>query len=486
MRNILPIALAALVAACGSGGPHAKACRQITADELGAASASAAWHWAFGGHGYCEVTATLKPEPKSNIGVVYLLPDKWNGKLYGIGGGAWAGDERFASAGLALTQGYATMQTDAGHVGPVFDNSWVIDPIKAKDFAWRAIHEMTVAGKRLAARYYGRPYDEAYFVGCSTGGRMALMEAQRFPADYDAIVAGSPVYSLQNQMTGLMASNLFAAPGAAFTSGDLDLASDSAIAACDADDGLKDGLINDPRACHWNPASIQCSGAKTGHCLAAPQVAALETLYKGIKSPDGQWAMWPMSRGGETHWDIFVGTDGRPDSGEARGLAALELSIFNRLDVDWAHFSAVTDAPQVRRSAFAQMYDAKDPDLSAFFGRGGKLLMWEGEDDPGPTPTGTLDYATQVIARNPRAAQQFRLFLVPGVGHCGGYSGPDVLPHDVMIDAWARGGKAPDTAMATLHWWKTRPVCAWPKVAHYKGSGRANDSSSWACVSRKP
>ena len=478
-------------AATGAGSTAgAAACTAFDASKLGLADAVATYFPADAAKGLpanCDIKGTLHPVAGSNIGVVYRLPDNWNGKVYGIGGGGWAGNVTLQAASEALQAGYATMQTDGGHPGTgVWDNGWAsTNPEAAKDFSYRAIHEMTVAGKKLATAYYGRKFDNAYYVGCSTGGRMGLMEAQRFPDDYDAIVAGAPVYTLQTQTTGLMRTNAFGAPGAAFTADDLKLAETSALNQCDAHDGLKDGLINDPRSCHWDPATIQCSGAKTASCLATPQVAALRSLYDGIKSPDGQWAMWPISRGGETGWSFFIGTSGKPDTTGGGGLLGLKPVLFPNREVDWAHFSAATDAPAVRNSAFAKMYEAKDPNLSKFFARGGKLLLWHGESDPGPAPTGTLDYARQVMAQNPRAAQNMRVFLAPGVGHCGGGPGADVLPLASTIDSWVHTGTAPESLVATKRDKSlTRLDCAWPKVAHYAGSGDANDPKSWRCVAR--
>jgi feruloyl esterase len=195
--------------------------------------------------------------------------------------------------------------------------------------------------------------------------------------------------------------------------------------------------------------------------------------------------MWPIGRGGETGWSFFIGTNGKPDTTGGGGLLGLKPLIFPNRDIDWAHFSAATDAPQVRNSAFAKMYEAKDPNLSKFFARNGKLLVWHGESDPGPAPTGTLDYAKQVMAQNPEAAQNFRVFLAPGVGHCGGGPGADVLPLADTIDAWVHTGRAPESLVATKRDKSlTRLVCAWPKVAHYNGASEPNDPSSWECVAR--
>jgi len=462
-------------------------CAAVTAAAFGGTTASSKWvaaDSAASTPAYCEVTGVLSPVPASQIGVVYRLPENWNGKVYGIGGGGWIGNISIQAAAEALERGYATMQTDGGHpIGNVWDNSWAIDPDKAKDFSYRAIHEMTVGGKKLAAAYYGKAHDRAYYVGCSTGGRMGLMEAQRFPTDYDAIVAGAPVYTLQTQTTGLLRSNQFSVPGAAFSAEDLKLAETSALAKCDAVDGYRDGLINNPRTCTWDPAEIQCTGAKNATCLAPPQVKALQTLYAGLKSPDGQWAMWPVNRGGESGWSFFIGTDGKPDTTGGGGLLGLKPLIFPEREVNWANFTLDRDVPQVRSSAFAAMYEAKDPNLSAFFERGGKLLMWHGENDPGPSSTGSIDYARQVVAQNARAATNYRLFLAPGVGHCAGGPGADVLPLIETIEAWDRTDSAPDFIVGKKRQGPlARKHCAWPKVAQYKGSGDANDPNSWSCV----
>ena len=478
-------------AATGAGSTAgAAACAAFNPASLGLADAKVTYFPADAAKGLpanCDVSGVLHPVSGSNIGVVYRLPDAWNGKVYGIGGGGWAGNVTLQAGSDALKTGYATMQTDGGHPGTgVWDNGWAsTNPEAAKDFSYRAIHEMTVAGKKLATAYYGRKFEHAYYVGCSTGGRMGLMEAQRYPDDYDAIVAGAPVYTLQTQTTGLMRTNMFGAPGAAFSADDLKLAESSALVQCDANDGLKDGLINDPRSCHWNPATIQCSGAKTASCLAAPQVAALQSLYDGIKSPDGQWAMWPVSRGGETGWSFFIGTSGKPDTTGGGGLLGLKPAIFPDREVDWAHFSPATDVPQVRNSAFAKMYEAKDPNLSRFFARGGKLLLWHGFNDPGPSPLSTIEYLDAVNAKVPAAKDAVRLFLAPGVLHCGGGAGPDRFDALTALENWVEKGVAPASMTATkANSPISRPLCPYPQLPRYKGTGDVNDASNFVCSAR--
>ena len=497
MRFLASVALAALAAGCttqggdsGSAGNFpavagADACASVTPAMLGATSASGKWvAEANGAPGYCEVTATLSPASGSNIGVVYRLPGSWNGKVLGLGGGGWAGNVSAQAASEGLRKGYATLQTDAGHSGStVWDTSWAANPEALKDFSYRAIHEMTVAGKKLVNAYYGQAHRRAYFQGCSTGGRMALMEAQRFPEDYDAISAGAPVYSLQVQTSAILRNDAFARNGGGFSAEDLKLAQGAALAACDAQDGLKDGLINDPRQCNWDPATIQCSGAKNASCLAPAQVAALRAVYQGTRAPDGQWAMLPLSRGGEPGWSLFVGTDGKGTDASSEAVSNL-FSIALGSKVDLAKYS-MADVQAIRSSAFGKMYEAADPNLTPFFARGGKLLLWHGENDPGPSPVATSDYAKAVLDRAPAASRNMRYFLLPGVEHCGG--GPGAAPVE-WLDAlaeWDEGGKAPAVLVgAKPDKSVVRPHCAWPDVARYKGSGDANDPASWQCVRR--
>jgi feruloyl esterase len=316
---------------------------------------------------------------------------------------------------------------------------------------------------------------------------MALMEAQRYPEDYDAIIAGAPVYTLQVQTSAVLRNMTFAKGQGGLSADDLKLAQKAVLEACDSADGVEDGLINDPRQCTWDPAELQCSGAKNATCLAAPQVAALKAVYDGSKTPDGEWAMFPMSRGGEAGWSLFVGTDGAGnDPSGGGGLKNLSPLFFGDREVDFASFT-MGDVQAVRGSAFAQMYEAKNPDLSAFFGRGGKLLLWHGENDPGPSPVGTNDYARAVLAGNEGAAQSMRYFLMPGVEHCRGGPGADQVELLDALAAWDETGAAPERLIGKHSGEDralTRPHCAWPNVARYKGDGDANDPASWQCVPR--
>jgi len=471
------------VAGPASAGPDA--CARVTAGMLGATQATGTWMPAANGlPAFCEVKGNLSPVAGSNIGVVYRLPENWNGKVLGLGGGGWAGNVTLQAASEGLRKGYATMSTDGGHAATtLWDTSWARNPEAFKDFSYRAVHEMTVAGKKLAAAYYARTPSKAYFAGCSTGGRMALMEAQRFPADYDAITAGAPVYTLQVQTSAVLRNLAFAKDNGGFTADDLKLAQTAALDACDAQDGLKDGLINDPRSCGWDPGTLQCSGAKTPTCLAPAQVAALRAVYRGERAPDGTWASFPMNRGGETGWTQFVGTNGTGSDASYGALNTL-FPLAEGHPVDLTTFTPA-DVPRLRATAMGRMYDADDPNLTPFFRRGGRLILWHGESDPGPSPVGTVDYLQRVYRAAPAGQQQMRLYLLPGVGHCGGGPGAAPIPVLDALDEWVSTGNAPPLLVgAKPDRSMIRPQCAWPGVARYRGAGEPNDPASWTCVPR--
>jgi feruloyl esterase len=521
MRLVALVSLAALGAGCTANDVNQAAtpsaanypalagadrCAAVTPAMLGATSASGKWvAEADGLPGFCEVTATLSPAEGSKIGVVYRLPASWNGKVLGLGGGGWAGNITLQAASEGLRKGYATFQTDGGHADTtIWNTSWAANPEALKDFSWRAVHEMTVAGKKLVSAHYDQPHRRAYFQGCSTGGRMALMEAQRFPDDYDAISAGAPVHTLQVQTSAIFRNQAFARNNGGFSPADLQLAQGAALEACDGQDGLEDGLINDPRQCRWDPAELQCSGAKTDSCLAPAQVAALRAVYEGAGHGKGGWAMHPLSRGGEASWSMFIGTDG---SGADMSYSALEtlFPIALGRPVDVRAFSAA-DVQALRNTPFAEMYEADDPDLRPFFAHGGKLLLWHGENDPGPSPVATTEYYEAVLDRGPPATRpgkyfpndytrevkrevsainQARYFLYPGVGHCAGGPGADLVPVLDALDSWAETGDAPEVLIGTkADGSLTRPHCAWPYVARYQGEGEPNEPASWQCVPR--
>jgi feruloyl esterase len=448
----------------------------------------ASWHPAQAGQNlpaYCEVTGVVSAVPKSRVGVVFRLPDGWNGKMVGFGGGGWAGNVVLATAVPALVHGYATAQTDGGHANPNgFEVDWARgNPVAMTDFAHRAVHVMTVSGKSVVAQYYGKAAKRNYFQGCSTGGRMGMMETQRYPADYDGVIAGAPVYSLLVQTTGLVRNRFFRAPGAAISAAQLKLVNDAAVAACDAADGLKDGVVTDPRACGWDPGALACPAATSGdQCLTPTQVAALRSAYSDIKNKQGVVGNYGLTRGGEGGWARFVQStpQGQPDP-MTGGLGALTVYLFGREDYDLNAFDPLKDQAAVHRTAFAKEYEATQADLAPYLKRGGKLLLWHGFDDPGPSPFATIDYYQRAKKAN-GADSAISLFLAPGVYHCRGGPGADDFDGLSALDRWVEQGVAPAMIPArNSQSGAERPMCAWPALPYYKGSGDPKKLASFEC-----
>lgn len=449
------------------------------------------------GGSFCEVTAVLSPVPGSHIGVVYRLPMQWNGRLAGYGGGGWAGNVALQTVRADLKRGYATMQTDGGHPSPnAFDARWTApggkpDEVALNDFAWRAVHQMTVIGKQVAARYYGRPQDKALFIGCSTGGRMALMEAQRFPADYDGIVAGAPVYSLRVQLAEIYRDRVFAKAGG-FRQNELDFVHSKVLADCDAQDGVKDGVLGDPAACRFNPDSLRCKPGQDTGCLADAQVDALKALYSEAKGRDGQVYAYPYSKGSEPAWATFQNIGADPVKAAQDRDLALRAIMFGDPNFSFKTFDIARDGPKARAGAFAKYYEADNPNLKPFLSKGGKLILWHGLDDQGPSPWGTVAYDKRMVAATgPLAAADTRMFLAPGVLHCAGGPGPSQIDWLGALDNWVKTGAAPSQVTARTpppfpgqpapaHN-VTRPLCAYPAQARYDGKGDPDVEASFSC-----
>lgn len=423
---------------------------------------------------FCEVKAVIRPEAGSEIGVVYRLPQEWNGKLLALGGGGWMGNVALPTASEGLTRGYAVLQTDAGHAnGTGFDASpWALNldgsanRVKLVDFSYRAIHLMTERGKKLIQVYYGKKASRAYYQGCSTGGRMGMMATQRYPKDFDGVIAGAPVYTLQTQTSQTLRSVAFGAPGARLTRGQLSLLHSSVLDACDAEDGARDGVLREPQACGFDPAVLQCKAGQGGDdCLSAAQVAAVRAVYAGSKAPDGRVAAYPLEKGGESGWSAFVPATGVGDPGSSSGgLHALRGPLLGDAAFDVSKFSPA-DVPTVRSSWLASVYEASDPDISDFVRRGGKLLLYHGFNDPGPSARATIEYLEAAMKKTRGAADAIKLFIEPGMGHCRGGDGPDQVQWLTALENWVEKGQAPEELPATragsdLKW----NVCAWPKL----------------------
>jgi hypothetical protein len=450
---------------------------------------------------FCEVKAIARPVPGSNITIVVRLPDTWNGKLLGSGGGGWAGNTNLAApapgmpegATPGLVAGYAVAQTNSGHDGSVWDTSWSPNPEAVTDFSHRAIHVMTDVAKAVVANYYGRPHRRAYFEGCSTGGRQGLMEVQRYPKDYDGVISGAPVYTLTVQTMSVVRNQVFGRAGVPFTNAQISKLHDAVLAACDGRDGLVDGVITDPRTCEVDPGTLQCGGDKgEENCLAPKQVRALRTVYTGVKNAAGETVAYPLYRGSEGSWARFISvlktpTDEDYNTGAAgAGLGGLRPLVLNDANFRLAAFDPNRNYRTIRDSAFAAGYEAKNPDISEFVNAGGKLLLWHGFLDPGPSAQATIEYFDQVKqVTGPKVKSldaNARLFVLPGVYHCRGGPGADQFDAVSALDAWVEQDKAPTALVATRKDGAfARPICEYPALPRYKGKGDPSAADSFIC-----
>ena len=456
---------------------------------------------------FCRVAGVSRPEAGSEIGFEVWLPapEAWNGRFQGIGSGGSAGAIRYPQLAAAVAGGYAAVATDNGHTSTSgFDGSWALGhPVRLVDFGYRAQHEATVAGKAITAAYYGRPADYAYFVGCSQGGHHALMEAQRYPHDYDGIVAGAPANYWIGLMTGELWSGLATTrdPAQNLPRAKLPVLGAAVMAACDGLDGLEDGLIDDPRACGFDPGTLACEGGDRPDCLTGGEVAAARAIYAGPTRPGSGERIFPGYAPGSEHFEAPDGLGGwaRYWSGvEKPGGSAIDFmrySVFQDPDYDLRSFdfdadwdlanNRVVGADETLGSAL----NAVDPDLTAFKAAGGRLISYHGWADaliPGQYAVDYYDSVIEAMGGLAETTDFYRLFMAPGVAHCRGGPGPDRFDAVSALERWVEEGAAPDRLIAAKvvdgEVQRTRPLCPYPQVARYQGAGSVDDAASFACV----
>jgi feruloyl esterase len=437
---------------------------------------------------FCRVLATLKPTSDSDIRIEVWMPATgWNGKLQSLGNGAYAGAIGYPGLGLAVAQGYAAASTDTGHTGGSASFA-TGHPEKLIDFAYRGVHEMTLAAKKIVSAYYGNAAKRAYWNGCSTGGRQALTEAQRFPADYDGIIAGAPANYTSHMTAGqLWIGQAVHQSDASYIPPQKYPAIHAAVlAACDALDGVKDGVLEDPTRCHFDPGVLACKGADGPSCLTAPQVEAAKKIYSGAINPRTKQQIFPgLEPGSENGWAGLAGPDAFAYALERFRFIALK-------DPNWDFRTLNFDTDVARaEKADGSIMNAIDPNLRPFFGHGGKLLMYHGWNDPLIAPLNSVHYYTSVVDTLGGAARtegSIRLFMVPGMNHCRGGDGTDTFDAIGTLDQWVENGKAPQQIVASHRANggadRTRPLCPYPQIAVYKGSGSTDDAASFSCKSR--
>lgn len=460
----------------------------------------------------CRVQGELHPTRDSVIRFEMWLPQEhWNGRLLNVGNGGFAGSIGYRQMVSNLRRGYATAGSDAGHQAAAEDASWAYKhPEKIADFGYRAVHLTALLSKAVVKTYYAKPQEKAYFDACSDGGREALMEAQRFPEDYDGILAGAPANNWVHMLTnGLaLAQSTSRDPAAYISAMKLPAITKATLQACDAQDGLRDGIVSDPEHCRFDPAVLQCTAAESNSCLTAPQVQSLRAFYSGGKNREGKIIFPGLLPGDEnpTWHDWVLGNAPNGASGSNYMAGYFRYMVLS--DPTWNPLTADVDATlQAAMKISAKDVDATDPDLSRFVSHGGKLILYHGWNDPAISPWNTVHYFTEVrrTMGSAKADDAVRLYMVPGMEHCIGGPGPNAFGQlgfagaegegtgalD-LLRAWVETGKAPgpvlaaksstarDSATARM----VRPLCPYPQEAKYDGKGDSDKPESFACVAQ--
>jgi feruloyl esterase len=432
---------------------------------------------------FCRVAATLTPSSDSEIKVEVWLPaSSWNGKFQAVGNGGWAGVISYSAMADAIRSGYASASTDTGHVGG--RGTFALGhPEKLIDFAWRSEHEMTVKAKTVIQAFYGSAPKLSYWNGCSTGGRQGLKEAQKFPDDYDGIIAGAPAN--RTAISLWIADAVLKDPASYIPPSKYPMIHQAALAACDGRDGLKDGLIDDPTTCSFDPKVLLCKGTDSPSCLTAPQVNAAKKIYSPAINPrTGQQLFSSLVPGTELGW----GVQALGPAPSANIYDQYRYVVFKNANWDWKTFNFDSD---VARGDLPEnlIMNATDPNMKPFFSHGGKLLLYHGWSDPNVPTLNTIKYYKGVVdamGGTSNASNSVRLFLEPGMGHCGGGEGPNVFDKVGALERWVEQGKPPDDLIAS-HITdgkvdRTRPLCPYPQIARYKGTGSIDDAANFACT----
>jgi feruloyl esterase len=434
---------------------------------------------------FCRVAATLKPTSDSEIKIEVWMPvSGWNGKLEANGNSGWNGAIAPATLATGLERGYAVAMTDTGHEGS--SASFALGhPEKLVDFGYRAAHEMTVSAKAIIADYYSVAPKLSYFNGCSAGGRQALKEAQRYPEDFNGIVAGSPGIDWTGRAMQVVwiAQAVHKEEASAIPSAKFPVIHDAVLEACDAADGLKDGILEDPTHCHFDPKVLECKGPDGPACLTAPQVEAARKIYAPVANPRTKQEIFPgQEPGSELGWQIMAGAQPL-----GLGLDLFKFVIFKDPGWDYRTFDFDRDASRTVRADDGIM-NALDPDLKAFFGLGGKIVQYHGWSDPQVSPLSSVSYYNKVTATLGGASKvqdSYRLFMVPGMAHCGGGEGTSSFDMLGALEQWVEAKKAPDQILASRvrkgKVDRTRPLCPYPQIAKYGGTGSIDDAANFAC-----
>jgi feruloyl esterase len=433
---------------------------------------------------FCRVAATVRPTPASEIRIEVWLPASgWNGKFQATGNGGWNGNIDANALAAGVRRGYATASTDTGHEGG--GGPWMQVPEKLVDYGYRAVHEMAVKGKAITAAYYGSAAKLAYFTGCSAGGRQGLMAAQRFPDDFDGIVAGAPALNATGRAAFAIsiAQNLHRDEAAYIPPAKYPAIHDAVLQACDALDGVTDRVIENPRACRFDPKVLACTAGDSASCLTPPQVEAARKMYEPLVNPRTTQQIFPgLAYGSELGWATFGGP-------QPFGIAAqmFQYMIFN--DPKWDYKTLDFDGHMALVDKIENgVINARNANLKPFFDSGGRLIQYHGWSDPQIVAASSTEYYESALAAMGGAGRvrgNYRLFMVPGMNHCGGGSGTTTFDMLAALEQWVEQGKAPDAIPASRvtdgRVDRTRPLCPYPQVATYKGTGSTDEAANFAC-----
>ena len=443
---------------------------------------------------FCRVQGVIRPVADSEIGFELWLPlANWNRKLMGVGNGGFAGYIDYQNMSSPLSRGYATVCTDTGYRrGAVQTMAFVLDhPQKLIDFGYRAVHETTMKAKLIVAAFYSQPPALSYWSGSSQGGRQALMEAQRFPSDYDGVIVGNPVSNFDHLQASHLNKRiaLDKKPAGLVPPEKLTMLHEAVLQACDALDGVKDRILEDPRRCDFDPASIECKGGNETGCLTSAQVEIVRTFYSPTVNPRTKEVIYPgLERGEEPGWSQGVGHM-RTSRSRAPG-DYLQFALFRDPAWDYKTFDFDRDMAKADRLD-GGVVAAVSPELREFFQHGGKLLQYHGWGDESVSPRDSINYYTRVrdaYAGHGRLEDSYRLFMVPGMYHSWGGDGPNTFDPLSAMEQWVEHRKAPDRMVAS-RWTngkvdRTRPLCPYPQVAQYTGAGSTDVADNFICQSR--
>ncbi|HUB50524.1 MAG TPA: tannase/feruloyl esterase family alpha/beta hydrolase [Terracidiphilus sp.] len=463
---------------------------------------------------FCRVMAVAKPSADSNIVIDVWMPlAGWNGKLQGTGNGGFAGSYDIADLATLMSKGYAAAATDTGHQASFIDAKWALGhPEKVIDFGYRGIHEMTRVAKIVVQQFYSAPASHSYFASCSDGGREALMEAERYPADYDGILAGAPAnyWTLLVTVGVTDTQALTATPASYIPQSKLPAIAHAVLAQCDQLDGVKDGILNDPRQCKFDPATIECkSGENTDQCLTSAQVATLKTIYAGVRDAQGHTLFpgyLPGAEEGRNGWGPWILGPAPAHSLMASfGSGYYSNMVYEKADWDYRSFSLESGLALAQKKT-ANALDAVDPNLTPFNAHGGKLIIYHGWNDPAIPALNSVNYYRSVSSSIGEAKTEsfVRLYMAPGMQHCAGGPGPDSFGQSsdwnpdpkynmrTALELWVEKGIAPAEIIATKTEENpngkplmTRPLCPFPQIARYKGTGDTNAAENFVCATEK-